>query len=144
MTLSALFKKIEKVENEINKHQEIISDKKKDLAELKKQQRTLQLQEKQKRGERFISTLEAKLGTEVTDEMLNNFLAIAKESSAISQENNSNNIQQDETEGSSENIRQDQTEGNPENIQQDETEDNPENIYQDETGNVYGNIQQTY
>ena len=135
MTLSALFKKIEKVENEINKHQEIISE---------KQQRTLQLQEKQKRGESFISTLEAKLGTEVTDEMLNNFLAIAKESSAISQENNSNNIQQDETEGSSENIRQDETEGNPENIQQDETEGNPENIYQDETGNVYGNIQQTY
>lgn len=132
MTLSALFKKIEKVENEINKHQEIISDKKKELTELKKQQRTLQLQEKQKRGESFISTLEAKLGTEVTDEMLNNFLAIAKESSAISQENNSNSIQQDETEGSSENIRQDETEGNPENIQQ------------DETGNVYGNIQQTY
>lgn len=117
MTLSALFKKIEKAENEINKHQEIISDKKKELAELKKQQRTLQLQEKQKRGESFISTLEAKLGTEVTDEMLNNFLAIAKESSAISQENNSNNIQQDETEGSSENIRQDETKGNPENIQ---------------------------
>ena len=45
MTLSALSKKIEKVENEINKHQEIISDKKKELAELKKQQRTLQLQE---------------------------------------------------------------------------------------------------
>ena len=58
MTLSALSKKIEKVENEINKHQEIISDKKKELAELKKQQRTLQLQEKQKRGENFISTLE--------------------------------------------------------------------------------------
>lgn len=35
MTLSALSKKIEKVENEINKHQEIISDKKKELAELK-------------------------------------------------------------------------------------------------------------
>lgn len=51
MTLSALSKKIEKVENEINKHQEIISDKKKELAELKKQQRILQLQEKQKRGE---------------------------------------------------------------------------------------------
>ena len=49
MTLSALSKKIEKVENEINKHQEIISDKKKELAELKKQQRTLQLQEKQKK-----------------------------------------------------------------------------------------------
>ena len=63
MTLSALSKKIEKVENEINKHQEIISDKKKELAELKKQQRTLQLQEKQKRGENFISTLEEKLGT---------------------------------------------------------------------------------
>ena len=43
MTLSAFSKKIEKVENEINKHQEIISDKKKELAELKKQQRTLQL-----------------------------------------------------------------------------------------------------
>ena len=60
MTLSALSKKIEKVENEINKHQEIISDKKKELVELKKQQRTLQLQEKQKRGENFISTLEQK------------------------------------------------------------------------------------
>ena len=46
MTLSALSKKIEKVENEINKHQEIISDKKKELAELKKQQRTLKSQKK--------------------------------------------------------------------------------------------------
>ena len=37
MTLSALSKKIEKVENEISKYQKIISDRKKELAELKKQ-----------------------------------------------------------------------------------------------------------
>ena len=63
MTLSALSKKIEKVENEISKYQKIISDKKKELAELKKQQHLLQVQEKQKMGENFISTLEEKLGT---------------------------------------------------------------------------------
>ena len=43
MTLSALSKKIEKVENEISKYQKIISDKKKELAELKKQQHLLQV-----------------------------------------------------------------------------------------------------
>ncbi len=89
MTLSALSKKIEKVENEINKHQEIISDKKKELAELKKQQRTLQLQEKQKRGENFISTLEEKFGTEVTEEMLNKFLAMANEGVTVPHESKS-------------------------------------------------------
>ena len=98
MPLSALYKKIEKVENEINKHQEIISGKKKELAELKKQQRTLQLQEKQKRGENFISTLEEKLGTEVTDEMLNNFLAIAKESATVSNGNKSETVHESITE----------------------------------------------
>lgn len=95
MTLSALSKKIEKVENEIKNHQKIISDKKKELAELKKQQHLLQAQERQKRGESFISTLEAKLGTEVTDEMLKKFLAIANESagesSTVLNENDDNN-----------------------------------------------------
>ena len=93
MTLSALSKKIEKVENEISKYQKIISDRKKELAELKKQQHLLQVQEKQKMGENFISTLEEKLGTEVTDEMLKKFLAIANagESSKVSNENDDNN-----------------------------------------------------
>lgn len=101
MTLSALSKKIEKVENEIRNHQKIISDKKKELAELKKQQHLLQAQERQKRGESFISTLEAKLGTEVTDEMLRKFLAIANESTTTQRENdknNSENIQASERE----------------------------------------------
>ena len=95
MTLSALSKKIEKVENEISKYQKIISDRKKELAELKKQRHLLQLQEKQKMGENFISTLEEKLGTEVTDEMLKKFLAIANENagegSKVSNENDDNN-----------------------------------------------------
>lgn len=95
MTLSALSKKIEKVENEISKYQKIISDRKKELAELKKQQHLLQVQEKQKMGENFISTLEEKLGTEVTDEMLKKFLAIANEnageSSKVFNENDDNN-----------------------------------------------------
>lgn len=46
-------------------------------------------------GENFISTLEEKLGTEVTDEMLKKFLAIANEnageSSKVSNENDDNN-----------------------------------------------------
>lgn len=101
MTLSALSKKIEKVENEINKHQEIISDKKKELAELKKQQRTLQLQEKQKRGENFISTLEEKLGTE---EMLNKFLAMANESATVQNENKSETVHESITENVTESV----------------------------------------
>lgn len=104
MTLSALSKKIEKVENEINKHQEIISDKKNELAELKKQQRTLQLQEKQKRGENFISTLEEKLGTEVTEEMLNKFLAMANESATVQNENKSETVHESITENVTESV----------------------------------------
>ena len=57
MTLSALSKKIEKVENEIKNHQKTISDKKKELAELKKQQHLLQAQERQKREESFIKII---------------------------------------------------------------------------------------
>ncbi len=104
MTLSALSKKIEKVENEINKHQEIISDKKKELAELKKQQRILQLQEKQKRGENFISTLEEKLGTEVTEEMLNKFLAMANESATVPHENKFETVHESVTENATDSV----------------------------------------
>lgn len=80
MSLSALDfdLKIEKVEKEIDILNEKINKKKKEIAVLKKQRHAQEIKERTKRNEEIISALEEKLGSGISQDMINKFIEFQK------------------------------------------------------------------
>lgn len=81
MSLSALDfdLKIEKVEKEIDILNEKINKKKKEIAVLKKQRHAQEIKERTKRNEEIISALEEKLGSGISQDMINKFIEFQKQ-----------------------------------------------------------------
>ena len=155
MTLSALSKKIEKVENEINKHQEIISDKKKELAELKKQPDVHYSYRRSRSVERVLfQRLKQNLERKSRMKCLTIFLQLQRKVlqyhkkiipitysrmkrkvvlrtySRMKRKVTLRTYSRMKRKVTLRTYDRMETEGNPENIQQDGTEGNPENIQQ--------------
>ena len=70
--------KIEKVEREIDTLNEKINKKKKEIAVLKKQRHAQEIKERTKRNEEIISALEEKLGSGISQDMINKFIEFQK------------------------------------------------------------------
>lgn len=70
--------KIGRVEKEIDTLNEKISKKKKEIAVLKKQRHAQELKERTKRNEEIISALEEKLGSGISQDMINKFIEFQK------------------------------------------------------------------
>lgn len=70
--------KIGKVEKEIDTLNEKINKKKKEIAVLKKQRHAQELKERTKRNEEIISALEEKLGSGISQDMINKFIEFQK------------------------------------------------------------------
>ena len=70
--------KIEKVEKEIDTLNEKINKKKKEIAVLKKQRHAQEIKERTKRNEEIISALEEKLGSGISQDMINKFIEFQK------------------------------------------------------------------
>lgn len=70
--------KIGKVEKEIYTLNEKINKKKKEIAVLKKQRHAQELKERTKRNEEIISALEEKLGSGISQDMINKFIEFQK------------------------------------------------------------------
>ena len=70
--------KIGRVEKEIDTLNEKINKKKKEIAVLKKQRHAQELKERTKRNEEIISALEEKLGSGISQDMINKFIEFQK------------------------------------------------------------------
>ena len=70
--------KIGRVEKEIDTLNEKINKKKKEIAVLKKQRHAQELKERTKRNEQIISALEEKLGSGISQDMINKFIEFQK------------------------------------------------------------------
>ena len=70
--------KIGRVEKEIDTLNEKINKKKKEIAVLKKQRHAQELKEHTKRNEEIISALEEKLGSGISQDMINKFIEFQK------------------------------------------------------------------
>lgn len=70
--------KIGKVEKEIDTLNEKINKKKKEIAVLKKQRHAQEIKERTKRNEEIISALEEKLGSGISQDMINKFIEFQK------------------------------------------------------------------
>ena len=70
--------KIGKVEKEIDTLNEKINKKKKEIAVLKKQRHAQEIKERTKRNEKIISALEEKLGSGISQDMINKFIEFQK------------------------------------------------------------------
>lgn len=70
--------KIGRVEKEIDTLNEKINKKKKEIAVLKKQRHAQELKERTKRNEEIISDLEEKLGSGISQDMINKFIEFQK------------------------------------------------------------------
>ena len=71
--------KIGKAEKEIAALNEKINKKKKEIVVLKKQRYTQELKERTKRNEEIVSELEKKLGTGISEDMINKFVEFQKQ-----------------------------------------------------------------
>lgn len=76
--LSVFQIKIGRVEKEIDTLNEKINKKKKEIAVLKKQRHAQELKERTKRNEEIISALEEKLGSGISQDMINKFIEFQK------------------------------------------------------------------
>lgn len=81
LSVSDFNNKITKAEKEIDVLQEKINKKKKEIANLKKQKHVQELKERTKRNEEIISALEEKLGTGISQDMINKFIEFQKQNS---------------------------------------------------------------
>lgn len=81
LTVSDINLKIAKAEKEIDVFNEKINKKKKEIAGLKKQRHAQELKERTKRNEEIISALEEKLGTGISQDMINKFVEFQKQNS---------------------------------------------------------------
>lgn len=81
LTVSDINLKIAKAEKEIDVFNEKINKKKKEIAVLKKQRHAQELKERTKRNEEIISSLEEKLGTGISQDMINKFIEFQKQNS---------------------------------------------------------------
>lgn len=70
--------KIGRVEKEIDILNEKINKKKKEIAVLKKQRHAQEIKERTKRNEEIISALEEKLGSGISQDMINKFIEFQK------------------------------------------------------------------
>lgn len=70
--------KIGRVEKEIDTLNEKINKKKKEIAVLKKQRHAQEIKERTKRNEEIISALEEKLGSGISQDMINKFIEFQK------------------------------------------------------------------
>lgn len=93
--------KIEKVEREIDTLNEKINKKKKEIAVLKKQRHAQEIKERTKRNEEIISALEEKLGSGISQDMINKFIEFQKLNSEAM---NLSNSKSDEAGKGNENI----------------------------------------
>lgn len=84
--------KIGKVEKEIDTLNEKINKKKKEIAVLKKQRHAQEIKERTKRNEEIISALEEKLGSGISQDMINKFIEFQKLNSDEAGKGNENII----------------------------------------------------
>lgn len=70
--------KIGRVEKEIDTLNEKINKKKKEIAVLKKQRHAQEIKERAKKNEEIISALEEKLGSGISQDMINKFIEFQK------------------------------------------------------------------
>ena len=78
LSVSDFNNKITKAEKEIDVLQEKINKKKKEIANLRKQKHVQELKERTKRNEEIISALEEKLGSGISQDMINKFIEFQK------------------------------------------------------------------